>query len=150
MNTLHTVAANTLPDAARELAAIIGMPKTIKLVEALGGTTFPVPKRATKAGEVRFWALSDAVGDDAAQKLCQHYGGVKLYIPRCTEALRNARDRAIIQQFDQETAKGRSGAEVVMELAMQYRLSDRRIWIILKTPEDAPAENTALQQGSLF
>lgn len=123
---------DSMPAMAREIAGLIGMPDTLRLVEALGGTTFPVPKRGNKLGELRFSMLEQAVGVKAAEILCQQYGGTNLYIPRCAEALRIARDAEIIEYFDMAIAKGRTGTGVVVELALKYKISDRRVWDILK------------------
>lgn len=133
-----------LPAAAREIAALVGLPKTLQLVERLGGTTFPMPKRATRIGEMRYTLLAEVVGVEAAAVLCQHYGGTNLYVPRCATALRRARDAEIVAAFD-AVSKNRSANTVVAELALKYRLSDRRVWLILKEvpciaqPEHQPA-----------
>jgi len=121
-----------LPASVAELVDLIGLDTAMKLVRTLGGTTFPVPKRATKLGELRYNVLADVVGVDAADALVKHFGGEELYIPRCSAALQTVRDAEINNYFVAETNKGRSSAEVVFYLARQYHLSDRRIWNILK------------------
>lgn len=140
---------DSMPAMAREIAGLIGMPDTLRLVEALGGTTFPVPKRGNKLGELRFSMLEQAVGVVASDILCKQYGGTNLYIPRCAEALRRARDTEIIRHFDAEIRTGRTGTEVVAELALRYRLSDRRVWLILKGTDIAPYRQPAPAQGRL-
>ncbi len=123
---------DSMPAMAREIAGLIGMLDTLRLVEALGGTTFPIPKRGNKLGELRFSMLEQAVGVKAAEILCQQYGGTNLYIPRCADALRKARDCDIVEYFDSEIRKGRTGSEVVAEVALRNKLSDRHVWSILK------------------
>jgi Mor family transcriptional regulator len=122
-----------LPASVQELVDLIGLQKAMKLVRSLGGTTFPVPKRQTKLGELRYNMLADVVGVDAADALVRHFGGGELYVPRCAAALQAARDAEINAYFVAETNKGRSSAEVVFHLARRYKLSDRRIWNVLKT-----------------
>lgn len=122
-----------LPASVAELVDLIGLDKAMKLVKTLGGTTFPVPKRATSLGELRYNMLADVVGVDAADALVKHYGGDELYIPRCAAALQAARDAEINEAFVAETRTGRSAADVVFSLARRYKLSDRRVWDILKT-----------------
>ncbi|QAZ67049.1 Mor transcription activator family protein [Solidesulfovibrio carbinolicus] len=122
-----------LPASVAELVDLIGLDKAMKLVRSLGGTTFPVPKRQTKLGELRYNMLADVVGLDAADALVKHFGGGELYVPRCAAALQAARDAEINAYFVAETRNGRSSAEVVFCLAMRYKLSDRRVWNILKT-----------------
>lgn len=133
-----------LPASVAELVDVIGLERAMKLVRTLGGTTFPVPKRATKLGELRYNVLADVVGVDAADALVKHYGGVELYIPRCAAALQAARDAAINELYIAETGKGRSSADVVFSLARRYKISDRRVWDILKTLPEKPDEQLRL------
>jgi len=130
-DTIEPLAIDTLPATARELAQLIGMQKALHLVETLGGTTFPVPKRETKLGELRFNVLADVVGVEAADAMVRRFHGTDLYIPRCAEALRNARDAAICAEYDRLTTS-MSGNEAVQRLARAHRLSDRHIFNILK------------------
>lgn len=132
------LAAQLLPESARQLAALIGLPHTLKLVERLGGTTFPVSKNKTPAGIARFEVLADVVGEDHAHQLCRHFGGFPLYIPACAEALRALRDQTINTRFESLVRTGTSANAAVAELARAHRLSDRRVWDILKKPELVP------------
>jgi Mor family transcriptional regulator len=131
---------HNLPASVQELVDLIGLQKAMKLVRSLGGTTFPVPKRQTRLGELRYNMLADVVGVEEADTLVAHFGGGELYIPRCAAALQAARDAEINEYFVVETNKGRSSAEVVFRLARRYKLSDRRIWNILKTLPRADAQ----------
>jgi hypothetical protein len=47
--------------------------------------------------------------------------------------LQAARDAAINEIFVNETNAGRSSAEVVFHLTRRYKLSDQRVWRVLKT-----------------
>lgn len=129
--TLEHAELSSLPATARDMAEVIGLRKTLRLVEALGGTTFPVPKRETKLGELRFNVLADVIGVDAADILVRRYGSTDLYIPRCAEALRRARDAVICREYDR-LIQTMSGNEAVQRLARTHRLSDRHIFNILK------------------
>lgn len=129
---LDQMELSQLPAVARELAEVTGLRNAMRLVEAFGGTTFPVPKRETKLGELRFNVLADVVGVEAADAMVRRFNGTDLYIPRCAEALRNARDAAICGEYDRLTTS-MSGNEAVQRLARAHRLSDRRIFDILKS-----------------
>ena len=61
-------------------------------------------------------------------------GGEKIYIPQCAAALRRLRDMEIHRQFEQGVREGVSANTLVAELARAYKLSDRRVWEILKLP----------------
>ncbi|MGD9611234.1 MAG: Mor transcription activator family protein [Desulfovibrionaceae bacterium] len=127
-----------LPASVAELVDLIGLQTAMRLVRSLGGTTFPVPRVLTSQGRRRYEMLADVVGSEAADAIVKRYGGDDLYIPRCAAALQAARDAEINEYFVTETNKGRSSAEVVFHLARRYKLSDRRIWLILKTlPESS-------------
>ena len=131
-----------LPATIQTLAALIGLPKTLRLVEELGGTTFPVAQVKTRLGEIRFAALAEVVGEDAARVIAQHFASEKLYIAKCADALRMIRNRAIGEEFDAISAEHGSPTAVV-QLALKYRLSDRQIEKILKQPLpvlDAPLQ----------
>ncbi len=135
---------HNLPASVQELVDLIGLAAAMKLVRSLGGTTFPVPKRQTRLGELRYSMLADVVGVDAADALTQRYGGDELYIPRCAAALQAARDAEINEAFVTGTRAGRSAADVVFSLARRYKLSDRRVWHILKTVPVKPDEQLRL------
>jgi len=129
--SLERASLEQLPATVRDMAEVIGLRKTLYLVETLGGTTFPVPKRETKLGELRFNVLADVIGVDAADILVRRYGSTDLYIPRCAEALRRARDTAICREYDR-LIQTMSGNEAVQRLARTHSLSDRRVFDILK------------------
>lgn len=92
-----------LPEFVQVLIRLIGMSTTVKLIEKLGGTTFPVAKRLSRQGEVRYQLLVEVVGVEAADRLTEHFGGEMLYIPRCAKAIRLVRDRGIRASFDTMT-----------------------------------------------
>ena len=124
-----------LPQTIQTIAELVGMPATARLVEAFGGTTFPVPVGGNrKKGLMRRAALGQVVGDEAAEKIVRHFGGSELYIPRCAYQLRASRDQALIKDFDELCAAGLSANEATNELALKYRLSNRRVYDILNQP----------------
>lgn len=125
-----------LPASAQNIARLIGLPQTLRLVDRLGGTTFPVAKGLTRMGQARYELLAEVIGMDAADTLTAEYGGEPLYIPNCKDALRRARDRAIHSRFDALVKAGYSANGAVAELARENRLSDRRVWEILKVLPD--------------
>jgi Mor family transcriptional regulator len=122
------VAEVEMPDTAREIVRLIGLPCAIDLFRALGGVSFPAPQgeKNNRQGALRFEMLAECVGVNAAKVLCQEFGGTVFYIPKCQQAQQNIRDRRILRDFD----KGAS----IEELALKYRITDRRIKGILKKP----------------
>lgn len=117
---------------ATDVIPIIGQAVAAELVRRLGGTTFPVPKRETAQGELRYRQLAAVVGEEAAGLLVYHYGGTMLYIPRGARAIQEQRDAAIHDAVTDAIRSGRTMTEVVNEMALKYQLTDRRVWEILK------------------
>jgi len=125
-----------LPRQVLDIAEAIGIPATQRLVDELGGTTWPVAKGKRRLGIIRHEALVNVVGLEAAEIMAKRWANVQLYIPRCDAALRSLRDHEINTQFEQGVREGISANTLVAELARSNKLSDRRIWEILKTPTD--------------
>lgn len=145
-----------LPRTARDLVRVLGgLEPVLALVSALGGVTVRVPARR---GETRAAGdtLRAVVGPWGLRRLVEHYGGTELYIPRCAQPLRRVRNAAIIENFSACAAQGESSGAAVRRLALEYGLSDRRIWEILKTcdpippapPAPAPHDAPNLGRGS--
>lgn len=135
-----------LPAQVLEIAEVVGMPAALRLVNELGGTTWEFARGANRNGQIRVAALADIIGDEAAQRLTMRLGGETIYIPRCDAALRRLRDLEIHRQFVQAVREGVGARVVVAELARTYKLSDRRIWIILDQVLPETPDNT----GDLF
>jgi hypothetical protein len=109
-----------LPPRAAELAEVIGLAATLRLVEGWGGLRQYVPAPAHLHAD---HPLVRQLGREAARRLAEHYAREKIDVPRCLSALRAARDRRIVAEHEQ----GASGRE----LAMRYQLTERQIWTIL-------------------
>ena len=126
-----------LPMQAREIILLVGLEKTLLLVEALGGVSFPVPHSLNKTGEARLSTLVEIVGNEAAETISRAYGGTKLYIPNCKDALRRVRNIAMVSEFDERRKAGETATVIVFDLTKRYRMADRRIWDIVNgtTPE---------------
>ena len=135
-----------LPEMAQLIASLIGLPRALKLIEAWGGTTFPVSKNQRRQGQIRYEALAEVVGVDAANILTRHFGGEVLAIPRCAAALRAMRNQQIRDSFDTLT-RHHPASHAVHQLARQYQITERQVWSVLKTATDRTAGE---QQGLLF
>ena len=137
-----TVALSDLPQSAIDLITLIGLTAAVRLIESLPGIKFPVPKGEDNnpEGAARFAMLVDVVGEPAARVLLKHFGGTDMYVPSCKKAMQRVRDRQIVADYD----AGMS----VFELAIKYRLSYRRIEVILKATDTTPAEPS--QQAERF
>ncbi|MTD32538.1 Mor transcription activator family protein [Paludibacterium denitrificans] len=140
-------AQHLLPENARELVRLISLPMTMKLVDLLGGTHFPIPKTARQEGQY-FSALAEVVGVDAARTLTKHYGNTRLYVPKCAAALRALRDAEIRADYDRHCRELGHNATVNNILVPKFKLCDRRIEEILSKADELLPEN--VPQGQLF
>lgn len=137
-----------LPPSAQELARLLGLPATLKLVENYGGLTLRIPYGETPLGRAMLADIAKRVDHDTARALARKYAATELYIPNCKLALVKVRDSAILRDRAELAERGLSERQLVQVLALRYRLSDRYIWRILKKPP--PAASPAQRQGSLL
>ncbi|MCQ4171722.1 MULTISPECIES: Mor transcription activator family protein [Hafniaceae] len=135
-----------LPESVQQIADLIGYPATARLLDVLGGTTFPVGKGLRAMGATRAALLKQTVGEDNAALLVKHFGGEVLYLPRCDRALRELRNRSFLDEFNQLRDNGISSLMVMTQLCPKYGFSDRFAWGLLSTQK----HNAELQQDSLF
>ena len=117
------IEARYLPGILQEIAELIGLPATLALVRAYGGTRLYVPKRYDPDHPI-----IKHVGHAAAAKLAKTYGGLEHFdLPKGEIAVKAARDK----QIRNERAEGATHAA----LAIRHHLTERQIRNILG-PED--------------
>lgn len=109
----------------QEVIDLVGPTAAQALVARYGGTDIRVPIGKMGRGEIKR-CLIEMMGEEVATKFMQHYGGDRLYVPRCQDFLRLERNREIIAKYDR-------GDVSVNDLALEYALTSRRITDILKT-----------------
>ena len=132
------VCLDDLPQSARDLITQIGLPATVALIQAMPGIRFPVPRGENNNpdGAARFAQLVEIIGYEATLLLVRNYGDDRgLYVPSCTKAILRARDRQIIADY--------GTGVTVLDLALKYRLSYRRIEGILNAPITIPPSTAA-------
>lgn len=121
-----------LPGHIQDLAKVIGLPAAIRLVETMGGTTIQISTCRSYRGEAHQKLLVSVIGKRYATAIARHWPNQAMYIPRCAEALRAMRNLELSLRFERDTAAGQPSQLVVTQLALDYKLSDRHIWGILK------------------
>lgn len=124
------------PKTAGELIHIAGIDATAALITAWPGQEFPVPvhgRRANKLGARRFEQLAEIVGEEAAQRIVDHWGGLKLTIPNCKAAVWVRQQSDIRAMYDRLTGqKGYSHPEAIFEIGIAHRVSGRCVELVLK------------------
>jgi len=137
------LAIDLLPDGLRDIVGLIGLPATLRLVEAYGGTTIWPAKTGDKGAH-----LAEVLGAEAANALTAHYRE-PIYIPMALAALRAVAHDAIRAEGDALERQGWSARAAVAHLARKYRHSDRYIWAIRKRA-DHGGQVAQIGQGELF
>lgn len=132
MAELQQIDASDLPPRLAELASVIGLPATLRLVEARGGTRIYVPDTVTSDS----W-LARLIGLIPFEALVKHYRREFLVLDRAAAALRAVRDRRIIADH----AEGASTAS----LALECGLTQRQVFNIL-----AQGDKASTSQPDLF
>lgn len=120
-----------LPDTLRQIAALIGYPATLKLIDAFGGTTFTFVKGLHPAGLKRLEQLLCIVGRDAAGALNAHFAGTEVYIPKAAAAMREVRNQRFMRDIRALSEQGLSTVKAVTKLCPEYGFSDRHAWDLL-------------------
>lgn len=120
----HAIYEIDLPEQAAEIRELIGWPATLALVEAFGGIGIVVPRQYDADCQ-----LAQLLGEEATQALIGRYGGDTLYIAKLHRAMMAARNIEIDRRFSDP-----KNPVPAWKLALEYRLSERQIWNILKDP----------------
>lgn len=122
-----------LPESMREVASVIGLPATLRLVERYGGfIQLYIPKDVQEGHP-----LALALGMEPAQALAAAYGGDYLKsIPKGASAIRAARDRALLRRIREGVSKA--------DAAREYGLTERRVWQILADIRDSSPQQATL------
>lgn len=130
-NTALRTYFDLLPPTARTLYRLLGDITALNnIVRAFGGVTLHIPARWHL---MKKHALCPLLTDEQMRTLHNYYKGTEFYMPRCTRALLQTRNAMMIQKFSTLAAKGQSSGRIVQALALEFAMTDRRVWSILKT-----------------
>jgi len=113
------------PEKVYDIASAIGWPATIALVKAFGGSEFRIPTFTDrgKRSEI-FSVIREAIGQASIEKLCQKYPGELLYIPLCSDVMRELRNKRIRAEH-RRLSQTLGGIRLVSLLGRQYNMSNR-------------------------
>jgi Mor family transcriptional regulator len=136
LNGARDIWAGDLPESVLDIVGVIGLAKTLTLIERFGGTRIYIPSPDAIDEQ---HPLGIAIGVAAARALAPLYCTLRPEIPRAADAVRRARNRLIRQEA--ETASE-------PKLALRHGLTERQIRNILNLPDDVEARVS--RQARLF
>ncbi|MBF0153407.1 MAG: hypothetical protein HQL64_06690 [Magnetococcales bacterium] len=116
----NKIDARELPVSLQNIVDLIGINKTLCLVEKWGGSSLPVLRHIKENHQ-----LVKLLGTEAITSLANHFGSERFYIPRAVKILRQQRNREIRAAYD----SGMTGDQV----ARKFKISATMIWKILKS-----------------
>lgn len=134
MSAPDAISVEALPESLQEVAGLIGLPATMRIIERWGGTRLSVPVRADDAAH----PLARVIGVPAMQQLSERMGGLTLNVPSCALARRRARDAEIRRRY--------AAGETAAALAREHGITERHVWRIVASGAGRPRP----RQGSLF
>ncbi len=124
-------AQHLLPQSVQEIITVIGVDDTAKLVELIGGISVEFPATAgVMPPALRL--CRDDIDEITLERLCYHYAGERLYIPRCEAALRHLKKAQFINELAALVEDGESLSAAIRRLCPKYQISDRTAWELLK------------------
>lgn len=110
-----------LPQSLQDIADVIGIAATLKLVERYGGRRLCVPRRLDPGHE-----LISVLGQRAATALVSTYALERISVPSAGRTLVAERDKEI---------RARKGRQTVSGLAEEFGLTERQVYRILAEEE---------------
>lgn len=139
-----------LPASCQALAATIGTPAALRLLQRYPGRSLEVPVGVKKRGVKLYDELIALIGKSAAERLFNAYGDSTLYLPSCSKLARHVQYGLIQQRFTALTTIGKMKArQAVDDLVGEWNFSDRHIWRILKVALLQPAIPSAVVDTQL-
>jgi hypothetical protein len=113
---------DSLPKSVQSIVELCGLDAAMALVDFYGGRQIVIPygtvKGSTRANLVRL------MGIDAAEIFMGHYGGEYLTIAKCSAALRDVRDRKMLEEFE--------GGMSAARIAVRHGMTERNVKYRLK------------------
>lgn len=117
------ISIEDLPDTLAQVAEVIQLPATLRLVEHFGGSRVYVPMKASQGHP-----LIRLIGASRASALCARFGGQHINVAHLVH--RQLRTR------DEEIQRGRASGLSARELARRFGISERQVYRALhRQPE---------------
>jgi Mor family transcriptional regulator len=109
--TIKKALLNMKSPTLQEIIEVVGAEVAAKIVSQIGGVTYYFPPDGSDSAHV-------AIESSAWQAMCKHFAGW-VYIPKDSASKLAIRDVEIRNK--------RAAGALIIDLAIEYRLSDRRI-----------------------
>lgn len=110
---LALIDADLLPPQIRELVRLIGLPETLRLLDARGGLPTYIPRRADGPTD-----LEEILTRDAIRQLAGQWPGERIDVPKADKIRAQVRN----QYINESLSRGlKSGPQLARELGLSYR-----------------------------
>lgn len=134
-----------LPEIIVEIVGVIGHGSAMELVREMGGQNIFIPRGP---GCASWDLLAQVIGEPSTGRLSMAMGGREVYIALCHKALKAARNRRMIDRYDELLRNGCSARQAVNVLVREARpISYRQVETIVNS---VPQDESGMVQSELF
>ncbi|EMB2840684.1 hypothetical protein U8080_006734 [Pseudomonas aeruginosa] len=140
IDTMSSEVINSLPGIVRDVITHFGPDKASHLISKLGGRTYYVAEGKTTKGKEKRKHLAEAIGVDVEEFINSRYQGKEIYIPRMKKLETLARNNRIKVRAEELLGEGKSMKSIVSQLAKDFSLCERTLWLFLKQPPSPASE----------
>ncbi|EOX9120382.1 TPA: hypothetical protein L5Y86_002909 [Pseudomonas aeruginosa] len=140
IDTMSSEVINSLPGIVRDVITHFGSDKAGNLINKLGGRTYYVAEGKTAKGKEKRKQLAEVIGVDVEEFINARYQGKEIYIPRMKKLETLARNNRIKVRAEELLGEGKSMKSIVSQLAKDFSLCERTLWLFLKQPLSPASE----------
>lgn len=134
---MSAIPQDVMPPILAEIAGVIGLDDTLKLVKHFGGIRIYVPASPRKVRPEH--PLAIAIGLDPARQLTEVFAGAELPIPKMDDWRIKVRNAEISRLY-------REDGWPAWRIARRYSITERYVWEILSRSREAEDD----RQEALF
>lgn len=138
-----------LPQTARDLIDLIGVPATMRLIEHYKGRPLSITRG--RRGKFLEQEMGEKIGAIATGKIFARYEGDILSVPNCKRAMLAIRDAHLQERYDALTTQGGySDPAAVAMIVGEYDLVARSVYRALKRDSaNLEAQRCAVERPQL-
>lgn len=123
------IGAAALPEIVQDLEKLVGITTALAIAKRWAGVHIHIPKNVPDDDE--HWLIRIA-GRSKAKKIIDVYCGETIVLPRCHLLLLQRRNQRLVEEY--------CGGKSARVLALEYSITERHVWRILKRDISGAAE----------
>lgn len=133
----HTQLLSHLPATLVEMAQVIGIASTLKVIDSFGGLSYAMP---TSTDSDNAKKLAAVIGIEATKALIHRFGGEVVYINTCQSLRIAMRNQAFVEAVLSTMETGISQYKAIQEVAPVFGITERLAYLILGSQNTKQAD----------